>query len=294
MIDSVLQRYSMPDWTRPYIYKYVRGNPSNAIRRAMSFIDVKRRKGEVTDKYVRLPNGLTFKMGSVVHILSLFYYCESRISDIRLEWAEGSRGSDLLDYKEYFKNMADLNAARMRAIKNLIEGLNYKVGSPSRELVDVLESVRSISNPYERVIALNVILRDTYARPFGFVFYRIFYPVANEFMRSFGKAFTDLKQENRWGIDESRRIISDGLLSSESAISLAERILSMTCRSINAELHLAKEAKVLEEAKLLRDISIAYPLQDLRSMGVELDVSAEARKIIRLSNSASISRCKNP
>ncbi len=283
LIDGVLQKYGLPNWMGPYLYKYVRGSPAKAIKRAMSFIEVKRKKGEVTDKCIRLPNGLTIKMGSVVRLLSIFYYCESRISEIRAQWAVDWFNDGLPGYKEYLVEMADLNASRMRAIKNLIEGLNYKVGVPPEELVDVFRVISEIRNPYERLIALNVILRDAYAKPFGFIFYKVFYPVAAEFMRSFGKAFVDMGRENKWGMEESRRIISEGLVSNDGIISLAENILSMTCRSINAELPLADEADILTEAKLLRDISIAYPLYDLQGMGAKFDVEEEVKKIIKIS-----------
>ena len=285
IIDATLERHKVPIWIKPYIYKYVKNNPVEAVKRVTSFIEVKRKKGEVNGKYIKLPNGMTFKISVIIHILNLFYYEENILADIKREWAVGFIDGNHPDYRSHFASMSDLNAKRMSAVKNLIEGLNYKVGEPSKEVVDVFEYVRNIRDPCERIIALNVILMDAYAKPFGYIFYKVFYRAAPEFMRSFGKAFRSTEPENLWGIEESRRIIKQGLVDNDHLIALAEGILSRTCRSVDAEMAIARDSKIETEAKLLRDISIAYPLHHLSDMGVRIDIETEINKIIKLSES---------
>ena len=48
VVDSVLARYKLPAWVKPYVYKYAKDNPLSAVKFAISLVDVKRRKGEVT------------------------------------------------------------------------------------------------------------------------------------------------------------------------------------------------------------------------------------------------------
>jgi hypothetical protein len=286
IISAALERYGIPEWMEPYIYEYAKSDPANAIKRASSFIEVKRKRGEVNGRYIKLPNGMTFKMGSVVHILSLLYYYESNLADMRRDWIRHYVHGQNFEYNAYLESMSDISEKRMLAVKNLIEGLNYSIGKPSPEVIEVFRYVRGIEgNYYDKVIAMNLILRDAYARPFGFVFYKVFYPVAPEFMRSFGKAFGRVNGQSDWGFDEAMRLIKEGQISPERLVSLAENVLCRTCNSINAEMKLAAEAGIEREAKMLRDISVAYPLQDLKSLGVPIDVESEVKKITDMSES---------
>jgi hypothetical protein len=72
VVDPLLKKYGIPVWVKPYLKEYVKSDPVNAIKRATSFIDVKRKKGQVTNNSVVLPNNTAFKTESVVGIVSLF------------------------------------------------------------------------------------------------------------------------------------------------------------------------------------------------------------------------------
>ncbi|MGI0134406.1 MAG: hypothetical protein ACREBW_05560, partial [Candidatus Micrarchaeaceae archaeon] len=162
---------------------------------------------------------------------------------------------------------------------NLIEGLGYKVGERPKELAQVFDYIKSLDTWPDRIIATNVILRDSYAKTFGFIFYKVFYPVAPEFMRSFGKAFTDANDEAMWGVQESKRLIGKGAVDERRLIELAHDITVRIAKSIDANIKLAKEAGIETEAKLLRDIAVAYPFQNLLEMGLDVDVEREVKSV---------------
>ena len=282
IVEATLKRYGVPDWMRPYVVAYVKSDPVRAVKRATSFIEVRRRKGEVNGKSVRLPNGVSFDMNAVLHLLNLFYYGESALARIESGWADGQAGIGGADYAKHFAESAELSTKHMRAVRNLIEGLNRKVGKPSEEVVGVFDYIGNVTDPRERIIVVDVLLRDAYAKPFGFVFYKAFYPAAPEFMRMFGKAFGGPDSGSDWGYMEARRIVGGGLMPNGRLEELAEGVLARTCKSINAEMGLARKAGIEAEATLLRDISIAYPLHDLAAMGAGVDVDIEVKRIKRL------------
>ncbi len=44
MLDNTIAKYRLPQWVKPYIVEYIKENPIYAIKKGMSFIDVKRKK----------------------------------------------------------------------------------------------------------------------------------------------------------------------------------------------------------------------------------------------------------
>ncbi|MDE1857009.1 MAG: ferritin-like domain-containing protein [Candidatus Micrarchaeota archaeon] len=285
MVDQMMEKYELPEWVKPYVYRYIRQHPIGAIKHAVSFIDVKRKKGEITNKHVKLPNGMTFRMEDIKHLLTLFHYAEERMASIAKGWVLKSGHSANPDYIRFFTEMAESDTKHMRAIKNLMEGLGSKPGEPTPEVKAVFDYLETIDDWQERLVATNLILRGAYSRSFGLVFYKVFYHVSPEFMRSFGKAFSVHDDEPGWGDHEAERLIRDGKISSDRLSRLSQALLSRTCRSIDAEMRVAANAGIKTEMELLRDISIAYPLHSIQEMGAPIDIDEEIKNIKRISKS---------
>lgn len=278
LVSSALEKYNVPVWVKPYIMRYVKENPVSTIKFAMSFVEIKRKKGQITDKFITLPNGTKFKKESIMKLLNLFYYGEVSIADVTRSWCASITNRNA-EYVKYFKDMGEHEQRHIRAIKNLIEGLGYKLGDQPKELSEVFKYIKGLGSWPDRIIATNVILRNSYAKTFGFIFYRVFYPVAPEFMRSFGKAFADTNEEEMWGVQEAKRLIGIGEIDEERLVLLAHDITVRIARSIDANMKLAKESGIETEAKLLRDIAVAYPFQNLLEMGLKVDVDKEVRSV---------------
>ena len=278
LVDPILERYGVPAWVKPYVIKYVKKNPANTVKFAASFIDVKRKKGEITSEYIRLPNGLKFRKDHILHLLNIVFYAEESMSRIAEMWS--SKGADNgHNYTAHFKEMQAKDSSHARAIKNLIEGLGRKPEKPQQEIVEVFNYVANLDSWYDRILATELILRDSYARTFGLIFYKVFYPVSPEFMRSFGKTFSVAELESLWGMSEARKIIETQLVSDEHIVEFTREILIRIQKSVDANMRLAKASGIENEARLLSDIAIAYPLQALSKMGVKVNVGKEINRI---------------
>lgn len=277
-----MQKYSLPGWVRPYVYRYVRSNPASTVKFAISLIDVKRKKGEITKSHVKLPNGTKFKKESVLKLLNLFFYGEESMALIEKGWAEGTTDHQAR-YEEKFSEMAELDFKRTRAIKNLAEGLGHSVGEHPESIAKAFDRISKIENWHDRIITTGIILRYSYSTTFGLVFYRVFYPVSPEFMRLFGKAFGGKGSNERWDTVEARRLIQSGTVDSSHVMELARNILSDVLWSIDSNNSLAKELGLEREVRLLSDISIAYPFEALKEFGLDVDVGDEVRAVKRQS-----------
>ena len=278
LVDPVLERYNVPDWVKPYVLKYVKKNPANTVKFAASFIDVKRKKGEITSDYIKLPNGLKFRKDHILHLLNMVFYGEESMARIAEAWASKTPDPNG-NYAAHFKAMAAKDSKHARAIKNLIEGLGRKPEKPQTEIVEVFNYVSNLVSWYDRILATELILRNSYAKTFGLMFYKVFYPVSPEFMRSFGKAFSDTDPESAWGISEATKIIETQMVTDERVIELTREILTRIQKSVDANMRLAKASGIENEAKLLADIAIAYPFQVLSRMGVGVNVGKEINKV---------------
>lgn len=279
LISAAMKRYGVPGWLTPYIYKYAKQSDMFTIKRAINFINVRRKKGVLTSRQVKLPNGVTFDIQAISHILNQFYYgveTEARISE---KWSKEHTDYDHANFTKHYGELAEMREKHARALKNMIEGLGHKIEGPSKGIERVFGTIAALDEWPDRLITTEVILRDSYSRPFGFIFYKVFYPVSPEFMRSLGKLFTNRGEEGGWAESEINKVVREGALTSEHIVNLAERILIEIYRSIDSEMPLAKKAKIEPEAKLLRDISIAYPLHTLKELGVALDVDKEMKRI---------------
>jgi len=186
MIGTAMRKYGVPEWLRPYIYRYAKESNINTIRQAISFINVRRKKGEVTARYVRLPNGVVFDIDAVIHILNQFYYGVEATGRIAARWAAERPPSGMEMIRGHFAELSKERERHARALRNMIEGLGHKVEKPTKQIEHVFGRIAEIDEWPERLVATDVIIRDAYSRPFGFIFYRVFYPVSPEFMRSLG------------------------------------------------------------------------------------------------------------
>ncbi|MCL5092471.1 MAG: hypothetical protein M1364_02300 [Candidatus Marsarchaeota archaeon] len=280
VVDPLLKKYGIPVWVKPYLKEYVKSDPVNAIKRATSFIDVKRKKGQVTNNSVVLPNNTAFKTESVVGIVSLFFYGEERSVQIAEKW---SSKPDYLnkEYVKHFSEMVEIEKRHLRAIKNLLEGLGHKPLPPSETVKEVFDYIENLQDWNERLVAMNIIIKSTYGTAFGMMFYKVFYFVMPEYMRSFGKAFDYQGEEIEWGFEEAKRIISEKCINEGRLIEMSERILTLISKTINSEMLFADEAGITREAELLKKVALAYPLHIYSDLGINIDIEGELKKIYK-------------
>lgn len=280
VVDPLLKKYGVPIWVKPYLNEYIRSDPINAIKRATSFVDVKRKKGQVTNNSVVLPNNTVFKIESVVGIVSLFFYGEERSVQIAEKW---SSKPDYLnkEYVKHFSEMVEIEKRHLRAIKNLLEGLGHKPLPPSETVKEVFDYIENLQDWNERLVAMNIIIKSTYGTAFGMMFYKVFYFVMPEYMRSFGKAFDYQGEEIEWGFEEAKRIISEKCINEGRLIEMSERILTLISKTINSEMLFADEAGITREAELLKKVALAYPLHIYSDLGINIDIEGELKKIYK-------------
>lgn len=276
LVSPIMKKYGVPKWVSPFIFSYIKGDPINAIKRGLSFIDVKRRKGEVTKKNVYLPNGYKFDTGSIGAVLNIFLYTENRISGMTDEWLSRPVGHDYLWYKNYFSALLQKDKKHAKAVKNLMDGLGVKPAEAKKELEALFDFIQSIDLWPERLVASEVILKRSYST-FGMVFYRVFYAASPEFMRSFVKVFRS--DDESWEVGEIDRIINEGVVGRERMLSLARELLKRFYLAINSYSSIAKKERIEREVKLIMEVAMAHPLQFLNEHGFEIDVEREVRDI---------------
>ncbi len=278
MVDKVLRKYEIPEWVRPYVYDYVKADPANAVKKALSFVEIKRRKGMLTAKDVKLPNGITFDIKMVKRLLNTFFYAEESVAAMCGAWVDKPREYNA-EYINHFTQTAESSMARARAIKSVIEGISGNTKDTLKEIDNVFGYVSTLESWPERVVALDFILRYAYAKTLGLVFYKVFYPVAPEFMRNIGKVFAKDEPCAVWGEQEATRIINEGIVPHERVNALCSDILSRVYSSIDDNMYIAKQSGVAREIALLRDVSVAYPLVRLEEIGVIEDARKEFKAI---------------
>lgn len=283
IVNALLAKYGMPEWVRPYVVRYIRNCTVSEITRARGFVDFGRKKGVQTDDGMVLPNGVRFSNKQICHLLCLFYYAENRISEVSNAWATTSMDRDP-QHRRHFADVSEIEAAHARAIKNLVSFVGCReLEDPPQELVDVFDYLAALTDWNERIVAKRLLLNYGYARTFGYVFYKVFYPVSPEFMRSLRAAFRKVPHVQLVGSNQVEAIIRTGLISHRRMLDITENMLSLIARSVDVEMPNAKKAGIEKEVALLRDISIAYPLHILEQYGIRMDIDNEVAKIRRMS-----------
>jgi hypothetical protein len=289
LVSPVIRKHGIPDWAKTYIVQYIKSNvkkdPVGTIRHGISFVDIGRKKGVVTKSKVRLPNGTEFGVDSVARILSLFLYGEERLAEIERSWSMQKGPGQ--EYVAHFDGAFNLNLTHARAVRNLLEGLGKKQVTPTAEIVEVFDYISSIREWEARLVATEIMLRYSYSI-FGIIFYKSFYASSAEFMRSFGKAFRS-KKEMEWGQRRAREILSSGTIGGPELSFLSDELLTRIWDSVNSEMSIAEDCGIGTEAKLLRDIAIAYPIHIINECRPDFDVE-EALKRIRAGRTKSKKR----
>lgn len=284
LVDSALEKYGLPRWMKPYIINYLKGNSVGAVKRAVSFVNVGRKKGIITKNQIMLPNGTKFEKEQILRLVSLFFYGEERLGEISSNWAGAAADSNPAHTK-HFETMAGIESKRARAIKSMVQVLASKPTEPTKEIVDLYDYIESLKSWNERLIAKNIILYNSFAMPLGYVFYKVFYPVSPEFMRSFGTAFSNRDEEEVMSAEEACNIVRNKTIENQRLMLITENILSRVARSVDAEMKDAKRAGVEREAILLKDVAVAFPLHKLKELGVNIDVDKEVVAIKRIAKS---------
>jgi hypothetical protein len=280
LVDKVMKKYGVPDWVRPYVYAYIRSNPLNAVRRGISFIDVKRKRGRITGNVIELPNSVQFDVSDVMRIVGLFYSGEEESSKIAESWSKELHDYDSKRYAEHFAALSEIEQKHLRAIRNMLEGLGKKSGIETQEVKVLFEKLGSVADWKERIIAYDLILKSSYGSTFGNIFYKVFYPVMPEYMRSFGKAFSSEDAEANWGYEEAKRIIRDGEIETQRLVQLFGDLLPLIGNIINANMDIAAKAGIDKEVSLLRDIAIAYPIYIAKECGADINAEKETAAIL--------------
>ncbi|MGC8571794.1 MAG: hypothetical protein ACP5RI_00735 [Candidatus Micrarchaeia archaeon] len=269
IIRSFINKYNLPEWLIPYIKDYLKKKNYN-IKYILTFINYGRKKGDVKAENITLPNGVVFKRKHMVHLLNLLYYSINSMSSVSKYWSEHSW--DNLELKERFISITDIENGRALIIKNLIEGLNYNIykNPPSKELENTFNYIKNLNDWNERIVSKEIILNYSYAIPFGYVFYKIFYPIAPTYIRSFGKKFFDKESCELEDKKDAEMIISDNLISEGRLKQLLKDLIINTIKSINVEIDNAKEANIYDEIILLRNIAAVYPLYKIKEINKDI------------------------
>ncbi len=287
IVDKALERYKIPLWIRPYIYKYASRNKIQTIKFALSLINVGRRKGAITKDFIIMPNGTKFRSDAVLELISLFFNGEEQIAQIEREWSNDSMRHNA-KYEAIYADLNESDSKRARAVRNLIEGMGSGidiVNKTKKEDLAIFREIEKLNDWNERLIATGIVINYSYMKTFGAVFFRVFYPIAPELMRNLGKAFASSYRHKpeRQDTAEARRIIAEHKLSDEQLINITRRLLVAIKQTIDQNIHLAVSLGVKNEIEMMEEIAIAYPLHMLKVMGVSLDVSEEVGKVYRQS-----------
>ncbi|MCL5404648.1 MAG: hypothetical protein M1125_02300 [Candidatus Marsarchaeota archaeon] len=274
ILDQALKKYGIPEWVKPYVYTYIKSDPLNAVRKGLSFIDVKRKRGKVTNAYVELPNSVKFELDDLVYIISMFYHGEEESTKVLRLWLKDAQDFQYKEYAEHFEAMAASAEKQARAIKNMLEGLGKKSNQINPVVQRIFDYMKDIREWPERIIAYDIIIKKSYGSTFGSIFYKVFYPVMPEYMRTFGKAFNSDESIASWGEAEAARLIREGAVNAATLERLFGDMLPMISESVNANLGIAEKVGIKQEVLLLRDIAVAYPLQFAKENGLEIDINA--------------------
>ncbi len=281
LINTILKKYNVPPWVVPYAMKYARRNPLKTIKFAMSFIETKRKKGAVTSDRVVLPNGLELKLSSLLKVLNATFYEQDMMAKLAKKWAVSPIGYDTR-YMQYANELSSIEAKHAVAIKNLIEGIGYKVSEPDKHINEIFEYISTLDTWPKRLVAINIVLRDSYAKAFGLILYKVFYSVSPEYMRAFGKVFSSSESLSQWGFEEAKRTIQEKQMPESEIIEITRNIETRVLKTIDFNMKIAKEAGIEEEVKLLRDIAIVYPFQTLKELGVDINPGKELELVKKL------------
>ena len=269
LVDRAMDKYGVPEWARPYVYKYVSRNKVDLVKTAIGMVGFGRKKGQITSEYAILPNGRKFRMQSIIKLLSVFFHGEHRLANLESDWAKNHTTGNS-EYAEGYMVLAEGDYKGARAMNNLVEGLRYKMPEDNGTLDPLFGRLTRLESWDERILASGIILNYCYMKPFAGMLMRVFYPVVPEFMRSFNKAFAQDKSGERWDLLEARKLIATGKISKERAASLANELLGLVSKSIDSNIALATELGIKEEILLLKEVSVAYPTHILRELGIEV------------------------
>ncbi len=160
-IKEVLKNYNLPMWISDYVDEYIKEDPLNSMKRALSFINVKRKRGSVTSTYVILPNGTKFSMSDISKILSLFYYGEKQVELMAESWSSKPDPAHV-KYVKHFLNVSKVEKRHLRAIKNLMDGLMRKPEESPQIIKDVFSYIMNLGTWEERFVALYIIMRYSF------------------------------------------------------------------------------------------------------------------------------------
>jgi len=280
ILDKTMKKYGVPEWVKPYVYSYIKNDPVNAVRKGISFVDVKRKRGKISGETVELPNAIKFDLADVAHIVGLFYFGEQKVEEVIGMWSKDRHDYESKAYAEHFESMVGIEDKHLHAIKNMLNGLGKKGVEESPEIDALFEKMRSIEDWRERIIAYDLILKTSYGGTFGNIFYKVFYSVMPEYMRSFGKAFSANGAEVEWGYEEAKRIMREKEIPDERLLGLFREILPLIAVIINSNIEIARRVGIEKEVNLLMDIAIAYPMHIAEECGIDIDADKEASKII--------------
>ena len=94
------------------------------------------------------------------------------------------------EYEANYLMLSDMDHKGARAMKNLVEGLKYKIPEETNCLTPLFDRLMKLKVGRDWVFASGIILNYCYMKTFAAILMKVFYPILPEFMRSFNKAFT--------------------------------------------------------------------------------------------------------
>ncbi|MEM3791124.1 MAG: hypothetical protein QXL16_00125 [Candidatus Micrarchaeaceae archaeon] len=281
-IDQIIRDYNLPPWVKKYAFRYIRKDPANAVKRALSFILTGRKRGLFTGRKAVLPNGIELSSSQVAYICSLFLYGEEMLKNVVEEWSKERYVGDEREYGEHYKKLLEAYEKHIKAMYALlltVRKTDKKVTYP-REVVEVFDYIRGIRENRGRILVIDLIIRYSYAKVFGNAFFKAFFPVSPKLLKQVKKIFEEDAKESSWGEEKAKELLRDKKISKEEVLKITIPLLNLIKNSIDANLELAKRAGLENEIILLRDIAIAAPLHALRENGIDILPDKVASQVI--------------
>jgi len=275
LFDYALKKYDMPIWTKKYILNYLNKKSKIESMKHLMILVNRRKKPVLTKTKIKLPNGSIFEIKDILYIISLFYFGEMLMQKVIENWLDNRT---TIEHTKHFINILDITKTHERTIKNLLNGFEYKIKEPPKNIKRVFEYIENIKDCNERIIIIGIILQDAYVISFGNIFYKVFFYLSPEYMKLIKQSLNYKISEINWFNDQSKQIIKNKLIDENRLISLSENLSILINNSIKSELKFAQKLKIKNEVELIKTIAIAYIFHDLYELNVNINIDSEMEK----------------
>ncbi|BCS90894.1 MAG: hypothetical protein ARM1_0351 [Candidatus Micrarchaeota archaeon] len=271
-LDRILKRYNVQDWVKPLIVEYIKKDPINAIKKARSINDFKRKKGSFDKNYVTLPNGIKIETKIIIHVLKTILAIERMLDKLAKQWLKESGISKR--ETDYYKYLIRSSSKKAKALNIVLDALPRvrAISDYPKDLDELFNYIAELDSFEERLIALEIGVRYSFNKAYGMVLYRVFYPASSELARLLKYGFTS-NEAGRY--EELAKYIAAEVADKDKIIEIIESIGKFIYHTSIKYLNIAKRYQIENELMLLINVAIAYPFQVLKELGYNIDPIAQ-------------------